>query len=59
MDFLVNALETIWCERGLKRVSDWAAEGGRANVGCGYVSEQLVVMEDLDIKGFKEISANA
>jgi hypothetical protein len=59
MDTLVNALESIWCERGLKRVCDWTAEGGRANVGCGSVSDQLVVMEDLDIKGFQAIAANA
>lgn len=59
MDILVNALETIWCERGLKRVKDWAAEGGRANVGIGYVSEQLVAFEDLDVEGFESLVANA
>jgi len=32
-DHLVNALNTVWNELGLKRTSDWAAIGGRANVG--------------------------
>uniref|UniRef100_A0A1D1XD35 5-aminolevulinic acid synthase n=1 Tax=Anthurium amnicola TaxID=1678845 RepID=A0A1D1XD35_9ARAE len=33
MDYLVNALETIWNKNGFKRVSDWKNVGGRAGVG--------------------------
>jgi 5-aminolevulinate synthase len=47
MEGLVNALETIWKERGLKRVNDWAAEGGCAGVGVVQDVEQLVKLEDL------------
>jgi hypothetical protein len=59
MNYLVNALETIWSERGLRRVKDWAAEGGRANVGTGYVSDQLVAFEDLDVEAYESLVANA
>lgn len=59
MEYLVNALETIWVERGLKRVQDWAKEGGRANVGTGYFSDQLVAFEDLDVEGYEALVANA
>ncbi|KAJ3324183.1 mitochondrial 5-aminolevulinate synthase [Blyttiomyces sp. JEL0837] len=48
MDHLVNALTTIWKERGLKTESDWAAEGGRAGVGIGPKVQQLVRQEDID-----------
>ena len=59
MTILVDALETIWRERNLKRVSDWAKEGGRAHVGCGYVSDQLVSMSDIDVKGYESLAATA
>ncbi|KAK9240222.1 pyridoxal phosphate-dependent transferase [Lipomyces kononenkoae] len=32
-DNLVNALETVWTELGIKRVKDWEAVGGLAGVG--------------------------
>jgi 5-aminolevulinate synthase len=47
MEYLVETLETIWTERGLKREIDWAREGGRAGVGIGREVEQLVVEKDL------------
>lgn len=49
MDVLINALESIWQERGLKRISDWAREGGKAGVGVAGKPdvEQLVTMKDL------------
>lgn len=48
---LVGALETIWRERGLKRVEQWAEEGGRSGVGAAspVVVEQLVMMEDISV----------
>lgn len=52
MDELVEALETIWTERGLKRVRDWALEGGRAGVGTGVTVEPLVAYSDLDVSGY-------
>ncbi|KAJ3184356.1 mitochondrial 5-aminolevulinate synthase [Gaertneriomyces sp. JEL0708] len=48
MDVLVDALENIWRERGLRREQDWEAVGGRAGVGSGDLAKQLVVEEDLD-----------
>ncbi|CAG8438497.1 16241_t:CDS:2 [Acaulospora morrowiae] len=33
IDHLVDALETVWRNNGLKRVSDWKKKGGRAGVG--------------------------
>ncbi|KAJ3124117.1 mitochondrial 5-aminolevulinate synthase [Nowakowskiella sp. JEL0407] len=47
MGKLVDSLSTIWKERGLKYVSDWEREGGRANVGVGKKVKQLV-----DLKKF-------
>ncbi|KAJ3146946.1 mitochondrial 5-aminolevulinate synthase [Geranomyces variabilis] len=49
MDVLVDALEGIWKERGLKKEQDWEAVGGRAGVGMGNVVEQLVVDADLGL----------
>jgi hypothetical protein len=46
MEYLIHALETIWTERQLKRVHDWAQLGCVAGVGGPHV-EQLVRMEDL------------
>ncbi|KAI8922895.1 pyridoxal phosphate-dependent transferase [Entophlyctis helioformis] len=46
---LVNALSTIWSERKLKTVQDWAALGGKAGVGIGARVDQLVKFEDLEI----------
>ncbi|KAJ1569844.1 mitochondrial 5-aminolevulinate synthase [Nowakowskiella sp. JEL0078] len=42
MDKLVDALCNIWEERGLKKVTDWEQEGGRAGVGMGKAVKQLV-----------------
>ncbi|KAJ4304419.1 mitochondrial 5-aminolevulinate synthase [Collariella sp. IMI 366227] len=40
-DQLVNALDTIWTELGIKRTSEWAAEGGFIGVGQpGAVAEE-------------------
>ncbi|KAJ3415471.1 mitochondrial 5-aminolevulinate synthase [Chytridiales sp. JEL 0842] len=49
LEVLVDALETIWNERGLKRVWDWEKEGGRAGVGVkGRAAvTQLVKWEDV------------
>lgn len=58
MEFLVRALETIWCERKLKRVADWERIGGRANVGVPGSARvpQLVSLVDhfpREIQGLK------
>ncbi|AEO69306.1 uncharacterized protein THITE_2119559 [Thermothielavioides terrestris NRRL 8126] len=50
---LVNAIETIWTELGIKRTSDWAAEGGFIGVGVPdapadeplWTDEQLGIAE--------------
>lgn len=55
MEHLVDALETIWTERGLKRISDWAAIGGRAGVGSGEEVDQLVKYEDLQVEGYQRL----
>jgi 5-aminolevulinate synthase len=39
-DHLVEALDSVWTELGIKRTSEWAAEGGFIGVGDG--SEQDV-----------------
>ncbi|KAJ3088053.1 mitochondrial 5-aminolevulinate synthase [Quaeritorhiza haematococci] len=49
MDYLVNALETIWQERRMKFEDDWERQGGRAGVGVGRHVEQLVVDRDLGL----------
>lgn len=46
MSVLVDALSTIWEERGLRYVEDWKMQGSPLNVGCG-LAEQLVKSEDL------------
>ncbi|KAJ3337271.1 mitochondrial 5-aminolevulinate synthase [Gonapodya sp. JEL0774] len=47
MDELVEALCTIWAERGLKYTSDYVREGPVADVGAGIKVEQLVKLEDV------------
>ncbi|KAL2201303.1 pyridoxal phosphate-dependent transferase [Corynascus similis CBS 632.67] len=50
---LVNAVESIWTELGIKRTSDWAAEGGFIGVGVPdaapeeplWTDEQLGIAE--------------
>lgn len=44
---LVKALETVWKDRKLKFVDDWAKIGGNAGVGTGADVEQLVAMRDI------------
>ncbi|KAI8820973.1 pyridoxal phosphate-dependent transferase [Fimicolochytrium jonesii] len=59
MDVLVDALEGIWKERGLRKEQDWEAVGGRAGVGMGYGVEQLVVEKDLRIDEQMAVAASA
>jgi 5-aminolevulinate synthase len=52
-DELVNAIESIWTELGIKRTSEWAAEGGFIGVGVPdaapeeplWTDEQLGIAE--------------
>ncbi|KAK4106560.1 tetrapyrrole biosynthesis, 5-aminolevulinic acid synthase [Parathielavia hyrcaniae] len=52
-DELVNAIESIWAELGIKRTSEWAAEGGFIGVGAPdaapeeplWTDEQLGIAE--------------
>jgi 5-aminolevulinate synthase len=50
-DQLVNALESVWKELGIKRTSEWAAEGGFIGVGeaNAAVEEPLWTDEQLGI----------
>ncbi|KAI8907006.1 pyridoxal phosphate-dependent transferase [Powellomyces hirtus] len=61
MDVLVDALEGIWKQRGLKMEQDWEAIGGRAGVGMGNSVEQLVVEADLglEIPTVQRVAASA
>ncbi|KNC97924.1 5-aminolevulinic acid synthase [Spizellomyces punctatus DAOM BR117] len=59
MDVLVDALDTIWHERGLKMEKDWEAVGGRAGVGNGCKVEQLVVDQDLGLVEPQRLAAVA
>jgi len=38
-DHLVEALDSVWTELGIKRTSEWAAEGGFIGVGDGSAEE--------------------
>ncbi|MCJ1308180.1 mitochondrial 5-aminolevulinate synthase [Agyrium rufum] len=51
-DELVNALDTVWQQLGLKRTSDWAAQGGFIGVGVerAVVEEPLWTDEQLGLK---------
>nr|CAG8645122.1 14886_t:CDS:1 [Entrophospora candida] len=62
-DYLVNALEIIWRENGLKRVNDWRLEGGKAGVGTNDPIPKPVwtdyQLNNINGKNnVKEISAN-
>ncbi|TPX71445.1 5-aminolevulinate synthase [Spizellomyces sp. 'palustris'] len=59
MDVLVDALDTIWHERGLKMEKDWEAVGGRAGVGNGCKVDQLVVDQDLGLMEPQRLAAVA
>lgn len=59
-EHLVNALDAVWTELGIKRTADWAAEGGFVGVGVdGEGDEQpLWTDEQLGLKGLQhEIEA--
>lgn len=59
-DQLVEAVESIWSELGIKRTSEWAAEGGFIGVGepSGAVEESLWTDEHLGIaQAAREIRA--
>ena len=48
-DHLVEALDNVWTKLGIKRTSDWAAEGGFVGVGvAGVVEEPLWTKEQLN-----------
>ncbi|KAK7969185.1 5-aminolevulinate synthase precursor [Apiospora saccharicola] len=50
-DELVNAIDEIWTKLGIKRTSEWAAEGGFIGVGesTGAIEEPLWTDEQLGI----------
>ncbi|KAK6088127.1 5-aminolevulinate synthase [Seiridium cupressi] len=52
-EHLVNALEAVWTKLGIKRTSDWAAQGGFVNVGVkgALVEPALWTDEQLGIDG--------
>ncbi|KAJ3098014.1 mitochondrial 5-aminolevulinate synthase [Phlyctochytrium planicorne] len=50
MDVLVDALSSIWKQRGLKKEKDWEAAGGCAGVGVGKVVDQLVIQKHIDMQ---------
>ncbi|KAK4169214.1 pyridoxal phosphate-dependent transferase [Cladorrhinum sp. PSN259] len=55
-DHLVNAIDSIWTELGIKRTSEWAAEGGFIGVGEAdaapvdplWTNEQLGITEAVE-----------
>ncbi|GAA6015800.1 hypothetical protein JCM10207_008800 [Rhodosporidiobolus poonsookiae] len=53
---LVEAVDSVWDELGLKRTADWAAQGGRCNVGVeGYeAADNLWSAEQLALKDLDE-----
>lgn len=61
-DHLVNALENVWSKLGLKRTSEWAAQGGFVGVGVkdGHVEPPMWTDEQLGIdkQVVQEIKAN-
>ncbi|KFY37150.1 hypothetical protein V494_04878 [Pseudogymnoascus sp. VKM F-4513 (FW-928)] len=53
-DHLVGALESVWTELGIKRTSDWAAEGGFLGVGADEAPvEPLWTDKQLGVEGAK------
>ncbi|KAM0820239.1 hypothetical protein AB5N19_06058 [Seiridium cardinale] len=61
-DHLVNALEAVWTKLGIKRTSDWAAQGGFVNVGVkGALIEPALWTDEqlgIDIEIAQEIKAS-
>ncbi|PSS03819.1 pyridoxal phosphate-dependent transferase [Coniella lustricola] len=59
-DDLVNAVNSIWTELGLKRTSEWAAEGGFIGVGDSQATIEAPLWTDAQLgieEGVKEIEA--
>ena len=57
-DHLVQAVEAIWTKLGIKRTSDWAAEGGFIGVGSNEaVEEALWTDEQLRIENMSASEA--
>ncbi|TPX37008.1 5-aminolevulinate synthase [Synchytrium microbalum] len=55
MEPLIDALTTIWRERGLRMNKDWEAAGGKAGVGCGIEVAQMVTPESYaDVLGMPQ-----
>jgi 5-aminolevulinate synthase len=52
-DHLVKAVDSVWTELGIKRTSEWAAEGGFIGVGDGS-EEELPLWTD-DQLGIKDV----
>ncbi|GAA5867916.1 hypothetical protein JCM8547_003413 [Rhodosporidiobolus lusitaniae] len=59
LDELVQALDSVWNELGLKRTAEWQAEGGRCGVGAAQpqVVENLWTDEQLALKDLDEAKA--
>ncbi|KFY90301.1 hypothetical protein V500_05207 [Pseudogymnoascus sp. VKM F-4518 (FW-2643)] len=54
-EHLVGALESVWTELGIKRTSDWAAEGGFLGVGADEAPvEPLWTDKQLGVEGAKD-----
>lgn len=59
-DHLVNAIEAIWTELGIKRTSEWAAEGGFIGVGEPGATPEAPLWTDAQLgieEGVREIQA--
>ncbi|KAL1862464.1 mitochondrial 5-aminolevulinate synthase [Diaporthe australafricana] len=59
-DHLVNAVEAIWAELGIKRTSEWAAEGGFIGVGEADAAAEAALWTDAQLgieENVKEIRA--
>lgn len=59
-DDLVDAVDAIWTELGIKRTSEWAAEGGFIGVGDPGVGAEPALWTDAQLgieEGVKEIKA--
>jgi 5-aminolevulinate synthase len=52
-DHLVEALDTVWKQLGIKRTSDWAAQGGFLGVGQETSVEPLWTDEQLGLSDVK------
>ncbi|KAG0643912.1 pyridoxal phosphate-dependent transferase [Tuber brumale] len=58
-DHLIGALESVWSTLGIKRTSDWRAEGGLCGVGIDGVKPQNIWSdEQLGISGGSAITTS-